>query len=88
MASGEESSCVTSVTSKLIVQRTIMAQGKKKASTKQETKVKTFDFAFSAAKENYALFLNTILKKHGVSTKVEATDTLVYSCKFQVPPAK
>ncbi|KAF8336084.1 hypothetical protein F5887DRAFT_1078938 [Amanita rubescens] len=51
-------------------------------------RVKTFDFVFAATRDNYALFLNTILKKHDVNTKVDATDTLVFSCKFHVPPAK
>jgi hypothetical protein len=78
-----------SVTSKLIIQHTSTTQkGKKKPATKPETRVKTFDFVFVATRDNYALFLNTILKKHNVSTKSEATDILVFGCKFQVPPAK
>ena len=78
---GDNSESAVSVTSKLIVQQPHPAQGKKRPITKQETKVKTFDFVFAATRDNYVLFLNTILKKH--SSSISARTSSVW-CMLQL----
>ena len=59
----------------------------KKKSTRKETKAKEFTHRFSASKSNYVQLLNTILTKHHVGKKFQATETRQYGCKIQVPPS-
>jgi len=66
----------------------VQAQAKKKKSTRKETKTKEFTHCFAALKSNYIQLLNTVLAKHHVSKKFQATERHHYGCKMQVPPAK
>ena len=60
----------------------------KKKKTKKETRAKEFIHTFSATKSNYVQLLNTILAKHHISKKFQATEHCNYGCKIQVPPTK
>jgi len=72
----------------LIVYVSVQAQAKKKKSTRKETKTKEFTHCFTASKSNYIQLLNTVLVKHHVSKKFQATEHHHYGCKMQVPHAK
>lgn len=60
----------------------------KKKGTRKETKAKEFTHCFSATKGNYIELLNTILAKHHISKKFQASEHRHYGCKIQVPPTK
>jgi hypothetical protein len=73
------------VLARLIVHVSVQGTAKKKT-TRKETKAKEFTHQFSATKPNYLLLLNTILSKHHIAKKFQATEHRHYGCKIQVPP--
>jgi hypothetical protein len=60
----------------------------KKKATRKEVKMKEFNYTFCSTKANYVQLLNTILEKHHISGKFQASERHRFSCKIQVPPAK
>jgi hypothetical protein len=75
------------ILARLAVQIPVSGMAKKKG-TRKETKTKEFSHCFSATKSNYVQLLNTILAKHHIGNRFQATERRHYGCKIQVPPAK
>ena len=68
----EEFSLSVPIIARLTVHLT--SQGKRKKTTKKDTKTKEFVHTFSATKSNYLDFLTTILTKHHANNKLQVTD--------------